>query len=62
MISSTPVLWSLELASEFLHDFFASDIGGEELDSASLYKGEIPERTRSRLVRNLASRIVRALE
>ena len=44
------------MASEFLHDFYAYDIGGEGLDSASLYNGEIPERTRSRLVRNLASR------
>ena len=28
------VLWSLELASEFFHDFFAYDFGGEDSDSA----------------------------
>lgn len=42
------ILWSLELESDFFHDFFAYGIGGEELDSTPLYKGEIPERTRSK--------------
>ena len=28
------VLWSLELASEIFHDFFAYDSGGKDLDSA----------------------------
>ena len=41
--------------------FFAYYFGGkrnrEELDSAPLYKGEIPERTRSRLVRNLVAEV-----
>ena len=32
--------------------FFPYDIGGEELDSTSLYKGAIPERTRSREMRS----------
>ena len=27
-------MWSLELASEFYHDFFAYDFGGEDPDSA----------------------------
>ena len=49
------ILWSLELASKFLHVFFPYNIGGEELDPISLKKGEIPERTRSRLIRNLVA-------
>lgn len=42
--------------SDFFSWFFFFDIGGEELDSTLLYKDEIPERTRSRLESNLASR------
>ena len=56
-ICAAYILWSLELASDLFHDFFAYDIGGEELDSTLLYKGEIPEGTRSRLVRNFASQV-----
>ncbi len=54
------VLWSLELASEFYHDFFAYDFGG----GGKLRLGFKPLSTRAksqkardaRLERNLASR------
>ena len=43
------------MASDLSHDFSAHDIGGEELDSTPPYKCKMPERTRSRLERNLTS-------
>ena len=54
-------MWSLELASEFLHDFFAYDFGGEDsrpLDlQAWIVEGGISRQARSRLERNSASRV-----
>ena len=48
-------LWSLESASKFFHDLLAYYSGGgagqSDPDSTPLYKGEIPERTRSQEMR-----------
>ncbi len=47
------VLWSLELAFEVFHDFFAYDFGGERSQPSGIQawigKGKISKRTRSRL-------------
>ena len=43
-ICAAYILWSLELASDLFHDFFAYDIGGEELDSTPLYKVEFQKK------------------
>ena len=54
------VLWSLELASEYFHHFFAYDFGEEESRLSDLQawivEGRISRRLRSRLGRNSASR------
>ena len=55
-----PIMWSLELASELFHHFFAYMFGGEESRPSDLQawivEGIIYRRARSRLGRNSASR------
>ncbi len=55
----TAVLSSLEMASEFFHDIFAYDFGGEESrpsDLQTVVEGTIPRRARSRLGGNFRKR------
>ena len=47
-----PVLWSLELASEVFHDFFAYDFGGEERGYRTVRTGIDPSCQRPRKAKN----------